>query len=244
MKDARQQGARRSVAAGRGFTFVELMIAIAVLALVSMLIYSAFSGLATSKEGITRINDRYREGRGAVQRITRDLQSAYLSLHKPIDLTIQVMSTAFIGKGGSRAARLDFNSFSHQQFDKDAHESDQEEVSYFDSEDPQNPGVYDLLRRSSYRVDLDTEKGGRADVLVTDIDLFEVEFLDPTTGQWVDNWDTTQATGQLDRLPLQVRFSLVLNGGQRRGASSARAPIKFDAKVTLPIQRALTFAME
>lgn len=228
----------------RGFTLIELLVAVAVLAMVSVLIYSAFAGLANSKHGITRINDRYREGRGAVQQITRDLQSAYLSLHKPIDPSIQTQQTVFIAQRGSRATRLDFNSFSHRRFDRDAHESDQAELSYFASEDPNDPGTYDLARRTSHRLDLEPTRGGRVDVLATDIDLFDVELLDPTTGNWIDTWDTTQATGQLDRLPLQVRFTLILNGGRRNAADRARDTIRFESKVTLPIQNALTFAME
>jgi general secretion pathway protein J len=227
-----------------GFTLIELLVAVAVLALITVVIYSAFAGLANSKHGITRVNDRYREGRGAMQRITQDLQSAYLSLHKPIDPSVQTSQTVFIGKAGSRAARLDFASFAFRRFDRDAHESDQAEVSYFESEDPNEPGVYDLVRRISPRIDLEPTTGGRVDVLATDIELFDIGFLDPSTGNWVDAWDTTQATGQPDRLPLQVRFTLVLNGGRRSRSDGDREPLRFTSKVDLPMQQALTFAME
>jgi len=74
----------------RGFTLVELLVAIAVLAMVSMLIYGAFAGMRRSKEGVERINDRYREGRLAMARIARELQSAYLSAHVPINEQLTV----------------------------------------------------------------------------------------------------------------------------------------------------------
>jgi general secretion pathway protein J len=62
-----------------GFTLVELLVAIAVLSMISILIYSAFSNMRLNKEGIQRVGDRYREGRMAMARITRELQGAYIS---------------------------------------------------------------------------------------------------------------------------------------------------------------------
>ena len=50
-------------------------------------------------------------------------------------------------------------------------------------------------------------------MLVEDIDSFDVKYLDATTGLWTETWDTTQATGQLGRLPFEVKISLVLKGG-------------------------------
>ena len=54
-----------------GFTLLEVLVAIAVLALLSMLLYGAFSGMKRSKEGVERINDRQREGRMAMARMVR-----------------------------------------------------------------------------------------------------------------------------------------------------------------------------
>ena len=228
----------------RGFTLVEVLIAIAVLAAISVLIYSAFSGLKRSKEGIERVGDRYREGRIAMAQLSRDLQSAYLSLHAPIDQSIIVTKTAFVGARGSPADRLDFNSFSYRRLDRDAHESDQAEISYFGSVDPKQRSVTDLARRVSPRPDLYPERGGRVDVIATDIDLFDVTYLDPLSGQWTESWDTNQATGQLNRLPLQVRIVLVLNGGRRSGADRGKQPIRLETKIPIHMQRPLTFATQ
>ena len=82
------------------------------------------------------------------------------------------------------------------------------------------------------------------DVLATDIDLFDLEYLDPLTGQWTETWDTTQAVGQAARLPLQVRVLLVLNGGQRSSAGRGRKTIRFVSKIPIPIQKPLTFATQ
>lgn len=228
----------------RGFTLVELLVAVAILAMISILIYSAFAGLRQSKQGIQRVTDRYREGRLAMARITRELQSAYVSLHAPINQALAAHKTAFVGTRGNPADRVDFNAFAHRRIDRNAHESDQAEISYFGSADPKRNGNVDLVRRISPRLDVDPGKGGRVEVLATDIDLFDLEYLDPLTGQWTETWDTTQAIGQANRLPLQVRVLLVLNGGRRGAAGRGQKPIRFVTKVALPIQRPLTFATQ
>ncbi|MEO7036535.1 MAG: prepilin-type N-terminal cleavage/methylation domain-containing protein [Polyangiaceae bacterium] len=228
----------------RGFTLVELLVAIVVLSLISVLIYSAFSSMKRSREGIQRVEDRYREGRLAMARMVREIQSAFISLHQPINTSLLVEKTAFIGTTGMPADRLDFDSFSNRRIDRNSHVSDQCELSYFGSSNPDESGVTDLARRVSTTLDLDPRKGGRVDVLATDIDLFDLQYLDPLTGAWVDTWDTTQSlTGQPARLPVQVRIVLVLNGGSREGAGRSQQSIRLVTKVSPPIQNALSFAI-
>jgi general secretion pathway protein J len=175
-------------------------------------------------------------------RITRDLKSAYLSLHAPIDQSLAVWQTAFVGERGNPADRMDFNAFSYQRRDKDSHDSDQCEISYFGSTDPDAPDIIDLARRVSPRLDLEPRRGGRVEVLATDIDLFNLEYLDPISGEWLENWDTTQAIGQANRMPLQVRVILVLNEGSRSSSDRGRGTVRFATKVTLPIRNPLSFA--
>ncbi|HMJ11431.1 MAG TPA: type II secretion system protein GspJ, partial [Polyangiaceae bacterium] len=211
-------------ARARGFTLIELLVAIGILSMISVLIYSAFAGLKNSKEGVERVDDRYREGRLAMARISRELQSAYLSTHA-INPQLAVQQTVFVGTRGTPADRLDFNSFANRRLDRDSHESDQVEISYFSSRDPKRDGKIDLVRRADTKLDDDPQKGGRVEVLATDIDLFDLEYLDPLSGQWIETWDSTQAVGQPNRLPLQVRVLLVLNEGRRSSENRARSTI-------------------
>ena len=227
-----------------GFTLLEVLVAIAVLAVLSMLLYGAFSGMKRTKEGVERLNDRQREARMAMARIVRELQMAYISAHEPVPPTRPVQKTVFKGISGIPGDRIDFSAFAHRRLDRDSRESDQCEISYYLAANPSKPGVVDLLRRESSVIDLDPEHGGRVEVLATDVDLFDVAFLDPLTIQWLETWDSTQAMGQLGRLPYQVRITLVLNGGKRSSRGRAQAPIKLITKVALPIRVALTFATQ
>ena len=237
-----KRAARRT--RSRGFTLVELLVAIVILSLISVLIYSAFSSMKRSREGLERVEDRYREGRLAMARMTRELQSAFISLHAPINTALLVEKTSFVGTSGTPADRLDFDSFSNRRVDRNSHISDQCELSYFGSPNPDGSGVIDLARRVSTTLDLEPKKGGRVEVLATDIDLFDLQYLDPLSGTWLDTWDTTQAvTGQPARLPVQVRIVLVLNGGARQGYARGQGTIRLITKVALPIENGLNFAV-
>lgn len=240
----RPRASRALYGVAPGFTLLELLVAIAVLALVSALLYGAFDGLERTREGVTRVADRYHEGRAALQRMAYELGGAYLSLHAPPDQGLVTVRTAFIGTRDTPAARIDFNSFSNRRFDKDVKQSDQAEISYFGSPNPDGSGQIDLARRISPHVDLEPERGGRVEVLATDLDLFDVTYLDAATGQWVDKWDSTQPLGQHNKLPLQVRILLVLNGGMRASADRSREPLRFMTKVALALRDPLTFAVE
>jgi general secretion pathway protein J len=228
----------------RGFTLLELIVAITVLAFVTMLLYGAFTGMKHTRDGLTRVQDRYREGRIALSRIVRDLQSAYISQHQPINPQLTVLKTAFIAHQSTPADRLDFNTFTNVRRDRNSHVTDELEVSYFGEDSLDTAGTYDLVRRSSQYLDLYPDKGGRIDVVATDIDHFDLSFLDPTTSQWVDTWDSTSTTGQLNRLPVFVRVTLVVNGGRRSAAGRLRGTLRFETMVPLNIQQALTFAIQ
>jgi general secretion pathway protein J len=224
-------------------TLIELLIAMAILAFISVLVFSAIDGMRRSRLGVDRIIDRTREGRLAMARISRELQSAYLSAHVPIDESLEVVTTSFVGESGNPAARLDFNSFSNRRLRADSRVSDQIEISYFGSEDPERSGVTDLVRRVA-PPDENPREGGKVEVLATDIDLFQLEYLDPLSGLWREEWDSTSVVGEQGRLPLQVKVVLVLNGASRSRSGGARGKIRLVSKIPLPISDTLDFAIK
>jgi general secretion pathway protein J len=220
----------------RGLTLLEVLISVSILALVATLIYGAFDGMARSRAGLSQLNDRYHQGRSAIGRMSRELQSAFLSLHQPMVITNSVRTTVFVGTNSGTSDRVDFCSFSHKRLTQNAHESDQNELSYFLARDPDRSDKYDLVRRESKEIDLDPTKGGTINVIAEDVESFDLTYLDPLSGEWTESWDSTQAAGQFNRLPLQIKIRLVLRGG-RNGL-----PLKLETKVPIPMQTALTFA--
>ncbi|AUX27754.1 uncharacterized protein SOCEGT47_083520 [Sorangium cellulosum] len=232
---ARTASARRRGAAG--ITLLEVLVSVGILALIGTLIYGAFDGMSRARTGIARMSDRYHQGRGAVARISRELQAAFLSRHQPADRNAVVRLTAFTGEDSSTADRVDFTAFAHRRLLRNAHESDQCEIGFFAARDPERSDKLDLVRREAKHIDLEPTRGGVVNVLAEDIESFNVQYLDPVTGEWTDSWDSTQPAAQLDRLPAQVWVTLVLKGGP------GDEPIKFETKVTIPMQVPIAFGV-
>src|SRR6202044_2189494 len=105
-----------------GMTLLEIMVSVAILAMVSILIYGAFDSMARGKKGEAMRVEREREGREAILRITRELSSAYLSLHTNPNPAFLTRITAFSATSGGNYDRVDFAAFAHRRVDRDAHE--------------------------------------------------------------------------------------------------------------------------
>ena len=226
--------ARRAAA---GMTLLEIIVSMAILAMISILIYGAFDALNRGKKGEALKAERSREGRGAIIRISRELSSAYLSMHTPTLPALQTRLTAFVGQTSGSYARVDFTAFAHRRTESDSRQSDQAEVGYFVVKDPDVDDKWDLVRREQTPIDMEPWRGGVVNVLAEDVESFEIRYLDPLSGQWVEQWDTRQATGQINRLPLEVRVTLTL-AHVPPGVQKV-----YTTKVMLPMQKPLAFGI-
>jgi general secretion pathway protein J len=219
-------------------TLIEVMVAMTIIAIVSTLLYTGFTQTANNKKRIESEMDRHHEVRMGLERIARELSMAFVSAQVNPNAGLQVVKTAFVGKEVGGGSRLDFTSFAHQRLYRDAHESDQCELAYFVTDDPDDRGKDALARREQSRIDDDPLEGGKAQVLIHDVESFELEYLDPLSGQWLSSWDTTQAAMQPNRLPSQVRIILTVPSLREHGPS-----LKFATRAMLPMQYALNHAI-
>ena len=218
-------------------TLLEVLVSLGVLAMISLLIYGAFDSLSRGRRGEALRVDRARQGRDAMTRITHEIQSAFLSAHNPQSQALITRQTAFIATNGSNFDRLDFTSFAHRRVEKEAKESDQCEIGYFVVKDPDIDEKMDLVRREQPNPDFEPKKGGIVNVLAEDVEIFDIRYLDPLTGQWLENWDSMQLTGQLNRLPLEVKLTLVLKPVKNS------PPFRYVTKFILPMQDPLSFGI-
>lgn len=207
-----------------GLTLVEILVAMAILAMVSLMVYGAFDQTFRNKRIVEEAQDRNHVVRLALTRMARELSMAYVSVQVNPNLGLVTTRTAFVGSGFSGSSRLDFTAFAHQRLYADAHESDQCEISYFVGRDRDRAGVKNLLRRTQRRIDDDPRRGGLVQILVDNVRELTLHYLDPQTWEWAEEWDTTQAAGQSNRLPAQVKIVLLAEderGEARRYATSA-----------------------
>ena len=230
----RSETRRRS----RGFTLLEVMVAITIVSMIALLMYGAFNIISKGKQFEQLSNDRSRQGRDAIDRVVRELQTAFLSLHNPQNVALITRTTAFIGTSGGNFDRVDFAAFAHRRFEKDAKESDMCELGFFALRDPENANKMDLVRREQTPLDMDPKRGGVVNVIAENVDMFDLKYLDPMTALWTDTWDSTLQSGQFGRIPLEVRVELVL-----RGIPPSGRPYSFRTKMMLPLQQPLSFGI-
>jgi general secretion pathway protein J len=221
-----------------GFTLIEVMVAVTIIAIVSTLIYTGFSQTSRNKQRIEGDLERHHEIRMGLERMARELSMAYVSAQLNANMALQVVKTALVGTDAARGSRIDFTTFSHQRLYRDAHESDQNELSYYMDEDPNDKGRRALIRREQRRVDDDPLKGGQAQVMIGNVSKFELSYLDPLSGEWLTTWDTTQAAMQPNRLPTQVRIKVTVPNLRGTGPEQS-----FGTRTSLPLQYALNHAL-
>jgi len=221
----------------RGMTLLELLVSLAILAMMSLLIYGAFDSMNRGIKGEELRSERGREGRDALLRISRELSSAFLSMHNPTNLALITRKVAFTGQHSAPFDRVDFAAFAHRRIVKDSRESDQCEVGYSVVQDPDVGDKMDLVRREQTPIDQDPVRGGVVNVLVENVELFSLKYLDAVNGIWSDTWDTTLVNAQYNRLPLEVKIAITLRG--RPGLDSTT----FTTKVMMPMISPLSFGI-
>ena len=196
-----------------GLTLIEVLVAVAALSMISITIWTATSQTSRTREIVETSHNRLHQVRVAFDMMTRDISSAFLSMHRATSEPTH--DTVFIGSDHGNEDRLDFAAFTHQRRYADVKESDQCELSYFLDEDSENSGQLNLIRRESPVLDLEPLEGGQYLILVEDVASFDLQYFDFVMNEWQDEWDTTEITGEPSVLPYQVRIKLAVH--DRRG---------------------------
>lgn len=211
-------------ARSRGFTLMELMIAIAITALMGGMIAMSFQTGFHAKETIEADADRYRMLRTAMDRMTREISAAYVS--DRYDATRyrdqNDRPTNFVGERD----HLLFSSLAHERLYTDAKESDQMVVEYSvkTGADPDARDRQDLVRRENPLVQGPMDRGGTEDILYEGIRKLELSYWDSQRKEWVDEWDTRRLEKK-SILPTRVRITLIAldeNGKEQRYTTQAR----------------------
>jgi general secretion pathway protein J len=196
----------------RGFTLLEVMISVAVLAMIGGLTWKAFDGAYGLKQRIERAEDRDQTVRAALERIAREVSMTFLSEHYDRK-RFRTRPTLFKLKDGRGEADLTVTSFAHERLHIDAKESDQALFEYkLERDDDGNRSLY---RRVKPHLDEEPERGGEKAVLADDVLKFTVQAWDPKEREWRDEWDSNspQRSGQV-LIPPRVKIALTIKDEQ------------------------------
>ena len=208
----------------RGFTLLEVVIAVAITAMMGVLIGAAFQSGYRAKELVEAEADRYRALRTGTDRMVREISAAFVSDHYDVRRYRDQNDrpTNFIGKRD----RLLFTSMAHQRLYADAKESDQMVVEYFtkSATGPDGKTQLNLMRREDSILDDRMDRGGNEDVLIENIKRIDFTYWDSDKKDWVDEWDTRRIEKK-SILPVRVRLSVYSvdeNGREARYVTQAR----------------------
>lgn len=206
----------------RGFTLVEVMVAIAITAILGALTIGTFRQVGRAGDLVRAQTERYAAARVALSRIGRELSMAFVSDHFD-PKQYRERPTLFRG----REDTILFTTMAHERLYEDARESDQSVVEYAVDADPEHRGEQALFRREKARIDADPERGGRRDVVADRIAGFRLSYWDSQRKEWVREW-STRATDHQNELPDRVKVELELkldDGKTEKLSTEARIAI-------------------
>ena len=197
----------------KGFTLLEILIAVAILALISMLIWYTFSQVFKTIDIVRADSDLMRTVRQVTSRVPGEMSSAYL----PVNLTspTSTVKYEFVAEDRGDLDRVRFQAFAHSKFYEDANESDEAELEYYTESDTKHPGLYRLMRREDPTLDDRPEEGGATLVVADRLKVFNLEYYDKNRDQWYDSWDTSR-TDNANRLPSAMRMKVVFVDSDKR----------------------------
>jgi len=210
----------------RGFTLVEVTIAVAITAVIGLTVAGSFRRASDARELAEQQDERFTGARMALTRMSREVTEAFLSEHYDRK-RFRERPTVFRGKDSGERDELLFATFTHARLQRDAKESDQAVVEYKLDSDPERRGELALFRREKGRIDDEPDRGGSRAVVLEHVKGFDVQYWDWKRQEWVREWDssTVERQGWLPtRVRMRVRLSMP-DGKDRSFETQARIAI-------------------
>ena len=214
-------------------TLIEVMIAVALLTLVMAFAWGGYSVSIRQQQRMQDINERLHGVEQAINRIIRDLATAFITAHGTDEAQMKIRyQTKFLGTEN----RIDFTSMGNIRMYKDEKVGDQAEISYYTARISNDTGelVNTLIRRQQAPINDDFTKGGTILPLLENIREFNLAYWDDAKAEiavgsdgWIKEWDTEHSEYK-DRLPSRVKIEVLIDdplGGSEPVLFSTQAEI-------------------
>lgn len=205
----------------KGFTLIEVLVSVGILAMIMGSVFQSTRQTLDSKERIEKRDAIYHQGRVALRKITDDLSMSFL-IKSPAEraaaAAVTGMATAevptrprpitfFIGEDRGERDEVRFTTLSNIRLFKNAKQSDQARVRYSVSASPDDPQMINLVRTFSPHLNENDTVEGSSFVMAENIREFSIEYYDLRKQEWERTWNTATIDWK-DRLPRAVRVTL------------------------------------
>jgi len=189
----------------QGFTLIEVMIAISILALMTVLLYASMTETVKTNQSTEDRDELMHQASLALGRMARDLEMSFL-----------IVSPDFLGNDGRKKTvfkgdqdRVNFATFSIERYFAESQENNYGEVGYFLEKDPDKNDTNILKRREQRLLDDRPEEGGKVEEMVGSVSDLRFEYYDATKKDWSKSWDSSQLEFS-NHLPRMVKITLKL----------------------------------
>lgn len=222
----------------RGLTMVEILVAIAVMTMMTLSVWTSFRSTAQSMKYAEQLQVRYSIVRNTLSRVAAEMSMSYLSFNRPADEERHF--TLFDARDQFNRDSITFSAFAHLRMRKDANEGDQSVIQYFIERDAVDSTRTHLFRREARRLTGDTpdklQEMFPAYIFCEDVKTFDLKYWDNKKNEWVDEWRTVKKDMQPDRLPERVKITLgIMDPNNER-------EIKYTVQTLLFMQEKLDFS--
>ncbi len=161
-----------------GFTFIELLIALAILSFMGISIANLFSGSMDIANLLSRKGNTTRKLYIAMDKITKDIQHSYLFKDGKQIARKRTNKTEFIANEDGFFSKIDMVINNKTRYFSGSREPDLAEVGYFVENDSLTSNRKTLFRRESGYVNDSPEKGGVVNKLIDNVAEFKLKFSD------------------------------------------------------------------
>jgi general secretion pathway protein J len=195
--------------ASSGFTMIEVMLALAIFAFITTIMWASFAQTANSKKVIQSEQERTHSVRVALMRMAREIEMAYLSDNE--NTAIANRRTFMVGSSRVDVDELMFSTFAHQRLRAGANEGDTSIISYFGARDPDDKRIVNLMRRETRRLQVEDPANiaGEAYILCPNVSQVKFAYYDHKKKEWMSDWNTLDATA-FPFLPTHIRIMLTV----------------------------------
>src|SRR5262245_60204041 len=199
----------RARSASSGFTMIELLLALAIFAFITTIMFGSFSQTAGSKRVIQSEQERAHSARVALMRMAREIEMAYVSDNE--NTAIANRRTLFVGSARADVDELMFSTFAHQRLRAGAAEGDTSVISYFGARDQDDRRILNLMRRETRRLQAEDPRSllGEAYILCPDVVKVKFAYYDHKKKEWATDWSTLDASG-MPYLPTHIRITITV----------------------------------